>query len=172
MGLSANFENCTYNRPKLHFAWPRAITGLLPCNLFFFKLHSNPCGYLYLLLVLVIKWVEDMMAVKSPSLTSLFPTYQCHNNFSSTEILICLESPRLHKQKLATPSLFHCSLKLFVRMCNLQDKAKSNFSKIRSKLSYCYSLSTLSWRSRKTDKIGIHLTENGSNQRHVIFDGR
>ena len=35
-----------------------------------------------------------------------------------------------------------------------------------------YSLSTLSWRGRKTDKIGIHLTENGSNQRHVIFDGR
>ena len=35
-----------------------------------------------------------------------------------------------------------------------------------------YSLSTLSWRGRKTGKIGIHLTENGSNQRHVIFDGR
>ena len=33
-------------------------------------------------------------------------------------------------------------------------------------------LSTLSWRGRKTGKIGIHLTENGSNQRHVIFDGR
>ena len=32
--------------------------------------------------------------------------------------------------------------------------------------------STLSWRDRKTDKVGIHLTENGSNQRHVIFDGR
>ena len=38
-------------------------------------------------------------------------------------------------------------------------------------LSY-YSLSTLSWRGRKTDKIRIHLTESGSNQRHVIFDGR
>ena len=37
---------------------------------------------------------------------------------------------------------------------------------------HCYSLSTLSWRGRKTGKIGIHLTENGSNQRHVIFDGR
>ena len=39
---------------------------------------------------------------------------------------------------------------------------------------YChyYSQSTLSWRDRKTCKIGIHLTENGSNQRHVIFDGR
>ena len=36
---------------------------------------------------------------------------------------------------------------------------------------YSYTLSTLSWRGRKTDKIGIHLTENGSNQRHVIFDG-
>ena len=35
-----------------------------------------------------------------------------------------------------------------------------------------YSLSMLSWRGRKTGKIGIHLTENGSNQRHVIFDGR
>ena len=34
------------------------------------------------------------------------------------------------------------------------------------------SLSSLSWRDRKTDKIGIHLTENGSNQHHVIFDGR
>ena len=32
--------------------------------------------------------------------------------------------------------------------------------------------STLIWRGRKTGKIGIHLTENGSNQRHVIFDGR
>ena len=37
---------------------------------------------------------------------------------------------------------------------------------------HIYSLSTLSWRGRKTGKIGIHLTENGSNQRHVIFDGR
>ena len=37
---------------------------------------------------------------------------------------------------------------------------------------FTYSLSTLSWRGRKTVKIGIHLTENGSNQRHVIFDGR
>ena len=35
-----------------------------------------------------------------------------------------------------------------------------------------YSLSMLSWRGRKTGKIGIHLTENGSNQRHVIFDWR
>ena len=35
-----------------------------------------------------------------------------------------------------------------------------------------YTLSTLSWRDRKTDKVGIHLTENRSNQRHVIFDGR
>ena len=35
-----------------------------------------------------------------------------------------------------------------------------------------YSLSTLSWRGRKTGKIGIHLTVNGSNQRHVIFDRR
>ena len=32
-------------------------------------------------------------------------------------------------------------------------------------------LSTLSWRGRKTGKIGIHLTENGSNQHHVISDG-
>ena len=37
---------------------------------------------------------------------------------------------------------------------------------------YSSSLSTLSWRGRKTGKIGIHLTENGSNQRHVILDGR
>ena len=35
-----------------------------------------------------------------------------------------------------------------------------------------YSLSTLSWLSSKTRKIGIHLTENRSNQPHVIFDGR
>ena len=37
---------------------------------------------------------------------------------------------------------------------------------------YYYNLSTLSWHGHKTGKIGLHLTENGSNQRHVIFDGR
>ena len=56
-----------------------------------------------------------------------------------------------------------CSGEALVQACILYMKVR--FSKD-------YSLSTLSWRGRKTDKIGIHLTENGSNQRHVIFDGR
>ena len=47
----------------------------------------------------------------------------------------------------------------------------TKFKPIATSQTY-YSLSTLSWRGRKTDKIGIHLIENGSNQRHVIFDGR
>ena len=34
-----------------------------------------------------------------------------------------------------------------------------------------YVVRASSWRGRKISKIGIHLTENGSNQRHVIFDG-
>ena len=36
-------------------------------------------------------------------ITSVFPTYQCHNNFSSTKTLTCLEKSWLHKQNLATP---------------------------------------------------------------------
>ena len=36
---------------------------------------------------------------------------------------------------------------------------------------YTYSLSKLSWRDRKRGRKGIHLTENGSNKRHVILMG-
>ena len=32
-------------------------------------------------------------------------------------------------------------------------------------------LSKLSWRDRKRGRKGIHLTENGSNKRHVILMG-
>ena len=35
----------------------------------------------------------------------------------------------------------------------------------------CYSLSKLSWRDRKRVGKGIHLTENGSNNRHVTLMG-
>ena len=34
-----------------------------------------------------------------------------------------------------------------------------------------YSLSKLSWHDRKRGRKGIHLTENGSNKRHVILMG-
>ena len=51
-------------------------------------------------------------------ITSIFPTYQCHNNFSSTKTLTCLEKSVVTQTKLATPSLFHRSLQLFVGMCN------------------------------------------------------
>ena len=34
-----------------------------------------------------------------------------------------------------------------------------------------YRLSKLSWRDHKSGRKAIHLTENGSIKRHVIFDG-
>ena len=73
---------------------------------------------------------------EAPFITSLFPTYQCHNNFSSTKTLTSLEKSVVTQTK---PSYLY-----FIAPCNflsecaiLQDEANANFSNFRSKLSDC-----------------------------------
>ena len=70
-------------------------------------------------------------------ITSVFPTYQCHNNFSSTKTLTCLEKSVVTQTKPSYTIFISSLLATFCQCAILQDEANANFSNFRSKLSNC-----------------------------------
>ena len=69
-------------------------------------------------------------------ITSLFPTYQCHNNFSSTKTLTCLEKSVVTQTKTSYTIFIPSLLATFCR--NVQFYRMKLMLISRSKLSDCY----------------------------------
>ena len=71
-------------------------------------------------------------------ITSVFPTYQCHNNFSSTKTLINLLGKVVVTQTKTSYTIYFIAPCNFLSECAiLQDEANANFSNFWSKLSNC-----------------------------------